>query len=51
MPGRRSPARVTVSVIALVDYFERLNADRLTRYHAKRLAARGYAVSLTTSAA
>jgi transposase len=27
------------------DYFERLNADRLTRYHTKRLAALGYAVT------
>jgi hypothetical protein len=33
------------------DYFERLNADRLTRYHTKRLAALGYAVTLTKCAA
>ena len=33
------------------DYFERLHADRLTRYHTKRLAALGYAVTLTKSAA
>ena len=33
------------------DYFDRLNTDRLTRYHTKRLAALGYAVSLTTCAA
>jgi transposase len=29
------------------DYFERRNAERLTRYHTKRLAALGYAVTLT----
>lgn len=33
------------------DYFERLNVDGLTRYHTKRLAALGYAVSLTKCAA
>src|SRR5207302_6319127 len=33
------------------DYFERLNADRLTRYHTKRLAALGYTVTLTKCAA
>jgi hypothetical protein len=33
------------------DYFDHLNADRLTRYHTKRLAALGYAVSLTKCAA
>jgi transposase len=33
------------------DYFDRLNADRLTRYHTKRLAALGYAVTLTKCAA
>ena len=33
------------------DYFDRLNADRLTRYHTKRLAALGYAVTLTKAAA
>src|SRR5438094_753868 len=33
------------------DYFERLNADRLTRYHTKRLAALGYTVTLTKDAA
>ena len=33
------------------DYFERLNADRLTRYHTKRLTALGYAVTLTECAA
>jgi len=32
-------------------YFDRLNADRLTRYHTKRLAALGYAVTLTKCAA
>jgi hypothetical protein len=31
--------------------FKRLNADRLTRYHTKRLAALGYAVTLTKCAA
>jgi len=33
------------------DYFDRLNTDRLTRYHTKRLAALGYAVTLTKCAA
>jgi transposase len=33
------------------DYFDHLNADRLTRYHTKRLAALGYAVRLTKCAA
>ena len=33
------------------DYFDHLNADRLTRYHTKRLAALGYAVTLTKCAA
>jgi len=33
------------------DYFDRLNTDRLTRYHTERLAALGYAVSLTKRAA
>ena len=33
------------------DHFDRLNADRLTRYHTKRLAALGYAVTLTKCAA
>ena len=33
------------------DYFERLNADRLTRYLTKRLGALGYAVTLTKRAA
>ena len=33
------------------DFFERLNADRLTRYHTKRLAALGYTVTLTKDAA
>jgi hypothetical protein len=33
------------------DYFDCLNADRLTRYHTKRLAALGYAVTLTKCAA
>lgn len=33
------------------DYFDRLNADRLTRYHTKRLTALGYAVTLTKCAA
>jgi hypothetical protein len=32
-------------------YFEHLNADRLTRYYTKRLAALGYAVTLTKCAA
>src|SRR3989442_1272167 len=34
-----------------IDSFARLNADRLTRYHTKRLAALGYAVTLTKAAA
>ena len=33
------------------DYFDHLNAQRLTRYHTQRLAALGYAVTLTKSAA
>jgi transposase len=33
------------------DYFDHLNAARLTRYHTKRLAALGYAVTLTKCAA
>jgi hypothetical protein len=33
------------------DYFDHLNADRLARYHTKRLAALGYAVTLTKRAA
>ena len=33
------------------DYFDRLNTDRLTRYHTKRLAALGYTVTLTKHAA
>jgi transposase len=33
------------------DYFDHLNADRLTRYHTKRLAALGYAVTLRKCAA
>jgi CRISPR/Cas system CSM-associated protein Csm2 small subunit len=33
------------------DFFERLNADRLPRYHTKRLAALGYTVTLTKDAA
>jgi transposase len=33
------------------DYFERLNTDRLTRYHTKRLAALGYTVTLAKHAA
>ena len=33
------------------DYFDHLNADRLTRYHTKRLAALGYLVTLTKRAA
>jgi hypothetical protein len=32
-------------------YFDRLNTDRLTRYHTKRLAALGYLVTLTKRAA
>ena len=33
------------------DYFDHLNAQRLTRYHTPRLAALGYTVTLTKSAA
>jgi hypothetical protein len=33
------------------DYFDQPNAQRLTRYHTQRLAARGYAVTVTISAA
>jgi transposase len=33
------------------DYFDHLNADRLARYHTRRLAALGYAVTLTKCAA
>jgi len=33
------------------DYFDHLNAQRLTRYHTQRLAALGYEVTLTKSAA
>jgi transposase len=33
------------------DYFDRLNTDRLTRYHTKRLAALGYTVTLAKHAA
>jgi transposase len=33
------------------DYFDRLNIDRLTRYHTKRLAALGYTVTLAKHAA
>jgi transposase len=33
------------------DYFDHLNAQRLTRYHTQRLAALGYVVTLTKSAA
>jgi hypothetical protein len=33
------------------DYFDRLSIDRLTRYHTNRLAALGYAVTLSKSAA
>jgi len=33
------------------DYFERPNAERLTRYHTKRLAALGYTVTLAKHAA
>jgi hypothetical protein len=33
------------------DYFDHLNAQHLTRYHTQRLAALGYAVTLTKSAA
>src|SRR5262249_17031422 len=32
-------------------YFDRLNTDRLTRYHTKRLAALGYTVTLAKHAA
>jgi hypothetical protein len=31
-------------------YFDHLNADRLTRYHTKRLAAPGYTVTLAKHA-
>jgi transposase len=33
------------------DYFDHLNAQRLTRYHTTRLAALGYTVTLTKCAA
>jgi transposase len=33
------------------DYFDHLNAQRLTRYHTQRLAALGYEVTLIKSAA
>jgi transposase len=33
------------------DYFDHMNAQRLTRYHTQRLAALGYEVTLTKSAA
>jgi transposase len=33
------------------DYFDRMSTDRLTRYHTRRLAALGYAVTLTPRAA
>jgi transposase len=33
------------------DYFDHLNAQRLTRYHTQRLAALGYTVTLTKAAA
>jgi transposase len=33
------------------DFFDHLNAQRLTRYHTQRLAALGYTVTLTKSAA
>jgi transposase len=33
------------------DFFDRLQADRLTRYHTKRLTALGYTVTLTKAAA
>ena len=33
------------------DYFDHLNAQRLTRYHTRRLAALGYTVTLTKGAA
>ena len=33
------------------DYFDHLHAQRLTRYHTQRLAALGYTVTLTKSAA
>lgn len=32
-------------------YFDRLNTERLTRYHTKRLAALGYTVTLAKVAA
>jgi transposase len=32
-------------------YFDRLNTDRVMRYHTKRLAALGYTVTLTKHAA
>ena len=33
------------------DYFDHLNAERLTRYHTQRLAALCYKITLTKSAA
>jgi transposase len=33
------------------DYFDRMSTDRLARYHTRRLAALGYAVTLTPCAA
>ena len=32
-------------------YFDRLNTERVTRYHTKRLAALGYTVTLAKHAA
>jgi len=59
-----NPGRFTSSVIAYHvlrdgqsyrelggDYFDHLNPQRLTRYQTKRLAALGYVVTLTKSAA
>jgi hypothetical protein len=34
-----------------VHYFDRLNTERLTRYHTKRLAALGYTMTLAKHAA
>jgi hypothetical protein len=33
------------------DYFDRMSTDHLTRHHTRRLAALGYAVTLTPRAA
>ena len=48
IPWRDGTTHLCFEPIALL---ERLTADRLTRYHTKRLAALGYAVTLTKRAA